>query len=74
MFPASIRGASVGLAYNGGRLASALLPGLIGWASAMLPLDQLVGIVAASSYGLVLLILPFLPETRDASLIEEHIP
>ncbi len=73
MFPAPVRGASVGLAYNGGRLASALLPGLIGWASAMMPLDQLVGIVAAASYGLVLIVLPFLPETRDASLIEEQI-
>lgn len=72
MFPAPVRGASVGLAYNGGRLASALLPGLIGWASATMPLDQLIGIVAAASYGLVLLILPFLPETRDASLIEEQ--
>jgi MFS family permease len=72
MFPAAVRGVSVGLAYNGGRLASALLPGVIGWASAMMPLDQLVGLVAASSYGLILLILPFLPETRDASLIEEQ--
>lgn len=73
MFPAPVRGVSVGLAYNGGRLASALLPGVIGWASAMMPLDQLVGLVAASSYGLILLILPFLPETRDASLIEEQL-
>ena len=74
MFPAPIRGASVGLAYNGGRLASALLPGLIGWASATTPLAHLVGIVAASSYGLVLLILPFLPETHGANLIEEQNP
>ena len=70
MFPAPVRGASVGLAYNGGRLASALLPGLIGWASAAMPLDILIGIVAAASYGLVVLILPALPETRDVNLIE----
>lgn len=70
MFPTAVRGASVGLAYNGGRLASALLPGLIGWASAMMPLDILIGIVAAASYGLVVLILPALPETRDVNLIE----
>ena len=46
------------------------MPGLIGWASAAMPLDILIGIVAAASYGLVVLILPALPETRDVNLIE----
>lgn len=68
LFPAGMRGAGVGFSYNGGRLAGALLPALIGWASARYPLDLLVAVVAAASYGLVLVLLPALPETRGHDL------
>lgn len=67
LFPTAIRGASVGFAYNAGRMASAVLPGAIGWATAFAPLALLVGLVAALSYGLVIALLPLLPETRPAS-------
>lgn len=69
LFPRAIRGASVGFAYNAGRMASALLPGAIGWGSQYVPLAGLVGIVAGISYGAIIVLLPLLPETRGAALI-----
>jgi len=68
LFPAAIRGASVGFAYNAGRMASAVLPGIIGWASAFVGLEVLIGIVAAASYGAIVVLLPLLPETHGSSL------
>jgi MFS family permease len=67
LFPRPIRGASVGFAYNAGRMASAILPGAIGWGTQFAPLALLVGGAAALSYGLILILLPFLPETRGST-------
>lgn len=69
LFPPTIRGAGVGFAYNAGRIASALIPGVIGWSSGVAPLAVLVGIAAAASYALILIVLPLLPETRGRSLV-----
>ncbi|WP_371422802.1 MFS transporter [Tardiphaga sp.] len=66
LFPKQVRGAAVGASYNVGRLLSALLPVSIGWAAAYMPLAVVVAGVAAASYGLIVLIIPFLPETRPA--------
>lgn len=68
LFPRRVRGASVGFAYNGGRLISAILPGVIGWASGFMQLGLVVGIVAAASYAAIIVLLPFLPETRSVVL------
>jgi MFS family permease len=72
LFPPAIRGAGVGFAYNAGRVASALIPGAIGWSSGAAALALLVGIAAATSYCLILIVLPLLPETRGRPLAGVH--
>lgn len=68
LFPPAVRGTGVGVAYNTGRIASALVPGAIGWSSGAAPLALLVGAAAAASYALILIVLPLLPETRGRPL------
>lgn len=69
LFPAPIRGAGVGFAYNAGRIISAVLPGAIGWGAQSAPLALLIATAAAASYGLVLVVLPMLPETRGRDFV-----
>jgi MFS family permease len=68
LFPAHIRGAGVGFCYNFGRIASAGFPVLVGYMSKSMPLGQAIGIDAAVAYGLVVLTVLLLPETRGRKL------
>lgn len=68
LYPADMRGAGVGFCYNFGRIASAVFPALVGYMSHSMPLGEAIGIDAALAYGLALLTVMFLPETRGVQL------
>lgn len=68
LYPAAVRGAGVGFCYNFGRVVSAGFPWLVGHMSASMPLGRAIGIDAGFAYGLVVLAVLLLPETRGRSL------
>lgn len=70
LYPTHIRGAGVGFCYNFGRIASAGFPVLVGYMSKSMPLGEAIGIDAAIAYGLVVLTVLMLPETKGKSLQE----
>ncbi|WP_395942838.1 MFS transporter [Brevundimonas sp.] len=69
LFPAPVRGLGVGFAYNAGRIGSAALPGLIGWAMGLAPLGVLIGMTALICYGGAALVAQRLPETRSLEMV-----
>ena len=68
LYPAHIRGTGVGFCYNFGRIASAGFPVLVGYMSKSMPLGQAIGIDAAIAYGIVVITIMFLPETKGRNL------
>ena len=68
LFPAGIRGTGVGFCYNFGRIASALFPWLVGRMSQSMRLGRAIGLDAALAYGLVLVAVLLLPETKGKVL------
>jgi MFS family permease len=71
LYPAGIRGSGVGFCYNFGRILSAALPPLIGYMSGQMSLGAAIGIDAGLAYGLVVVAVLLLPETRGKNLQEE---
>jgi len=67
LYPTDLRGAGQGFGYNIGRGISAVGPAAIGVLAARAGLSEALA-VAATSYGLCLIALVFLPETRGKSL------
>ena len=65
-----IRGTGVGFCYNFGRVVSAAFPFLVGLLADHLGLGVAIGITATFAYGLVLVAVILLPETRAAVLAE----
>ncbi|MBE3558740.1 MAG: MFS transporter [Ktedonobacteraceae bacterium] len=68
LFPTRARGAGQGFAYNFGRGIGALFPAAIGILSATIGLGGAIGF-GAIGYGLCLLSLLFLPETKGKTLV-----
>jgi MFS family permease len=68
LYPADMRGAGVGFCYNFGRIASAIFPFLVGYMSQSMPLGEAIGIDAAIAYGLAMVTVLCLPETRGRAL------
>jgi MFS family permease len=68
LYPADMRGTGVGFCYNFGRIASALFPALVGYMSKSMPLGDAIGIDAAVAYGVAMLAVLLLPETRGMAL------
>ena len=73
LYPAEMRGAGVGFCYNFGRIASAIFPALVGYMSHSMPLGEAIGIDAALAYGVALLAVLLLPETRGRALAPAHV-
>ncbi len=69
LYPADIRGTGVGFCYNFGRIASAVFPALVGYMSKSMPLGDAIGIDAAVAYGVAMLTVMLLPETRGKALL-----
>jgi len=68
LYPSGIRGTGVGFCYNFGRVVSAAFPVLVGYMSRTMPLGAAIGIDAALAYGMVVLAVLFLPETKGKRL------
>lgn len=71
LYPQGVRGTGVGFCYNFGRVASAVFPALVGHMGNSMPLGNALGIDAGIAYGLVVLAVLFLPETRGRDLVGE---
>ena len=68
LYPTEVRGAGQGFCYNSGRAAGALFPALVGFLSVRLGLGAAILLFALLAYGVMLLALAFLPETRGRTL------
>jgi Sugar phosphate permease len=68
LYPADMRGTGVGFCYNFGRIASAGFPVLVGYMSHSMSLGMAIGIDAAVAYGLAMIAVLLLPETRGKRL------
>jgi MFS family permease len=69
LYPTELRGAGQGFGYNIGRGIGAVGPAAIGVAAARVGLSDALA-MAATSYGLCLIALLFLPETRGKQLTD----
>lgn len=68
LFPTKIRGTAQGFCGNAGRAFGALMPTIVGLASASMALGTAMGICALSAYVLVVVAALILPETRGRDL------
>jgi len=68
LYPADMRGTGVGFCYNFGRIVSSAFPVLVGHMSQSMPLGEAIGIDAAIAYGLAMVAVLLLPETRGKQL------
>ncbi|HTY68670.1 MAG TPA: MFS transporter [Alphaproteobacteria bacterium] len=69
LFPSRVRGSGQGFCYNFGRGIGALFPTLVGYLSASMGLGAAIGLFAVIAYGLVLVAVAMLPETRGKQLL-----
>lgn len=71
LFPTRIRASGQGFSYNFGRGFGALFPTFVGALSAKLGLGAAIGLFAAIAYGVMLIAVLLLPETRGRVLTAE---
>ncbi|MDO9708580.1 MFS transporter [Paracraurococcus lichenis] len=64
LYPTEVRGSGQGFCYNVGRAFGALFPALVGFLSARLGLGPAIAAFAFAGYGLMVIALLMLPETR----------
>lgn len=68
LFPTRIRGSGQGFSYNFGRGFGALFPTFVGALSAKITLGPAIGLFAVIAYGLLLVAVALLPETKGREL------
>jgi MFS family permease len=68
LYPTAVRGVGQGFCYNAGRGIGALFPALVGFLSIRLGLGAAIAIFSLVAYGLMIVALLLLPETRGRSL------
>jgi MFS family permease len=68
LYPTEVRGAGQGFCYNSGRAIGALFPALVGFLSDRLGLASAILLFSLLAYGIMLLALIMLPETRGRSV------
>jgi sugar phosphate permease len=69
LFPTAVRGVGQGFCYNAGRGIGALFPAFVGFLSVRLGLGAAIAIFSLVAYGLMIVALLLLPETRGRSLL-----
>ncbi len=72
LYPNNVRGSGQGFCYNFGRAVGAVFPAVVGYWSATAPLGEVIGIMAAGGYLLVIVVAFALPETQGRELTVEH--
>ena len=70
LFPTAVRGAAQGFCYNAGRGIGAFFPALVGFLPRRLGLGPAIAVFSFVGYGLMIVALLMLPETRGRSLVE----
>lgn len=68
LYPTAVRGVAQGFCYNAGRGIGALFPALVGFLAARLGLGMAIAVFSIVAYGLMIIALFMLPETRGRSL------
>ncbi len=68
LFPTYVRATGQGFSYNFGRGVGSLMPTIVGILAATMALNEAIGFCALFSYGLVLVAVALLPETRARAL------
>jgi len=68
LYPTSVRGNAQGFCYNAGRAIGALFPTLVGVLSERMPLGLAIAVFSVIAFGLMIVVLLMLPETRGRSL------
>jgi MFS family permease len=68
LYPTEVRGSGQGFCFNFGRGIAAVFPILIGFLSDALGLGGAIGLFASLAYGLVVVMVLLLPETRGREL------
>jgi MFS family permease len=68
LYPTSVRGNAQGFCYNAGRAIGALFPTLVGVLSESMPLGLAIAVFSVIAFGLMIVVLLMLPETRGRSL------
>jgi MFS family permease len=68
LYPTAVRGVGQGFCYNAGRGIGALFPAAVGFLSGRLGLGMAIAIFSLGAYGVMIVALLLLPETRGRSL------
>jgi MFS family permease len=68
LMPSRVRGSGQGFIYNFGRGLSAFAAPLVGYLSKTMPISRGMGLVAGTAFGLVVIAVALLPETRGKQL------
>jgi MFS family permease len=68
LYPTAVRGVGQGFCYNAGRGIGALFPAAVGFLAERFGLGLAIAVFSLSAYGLMIVALLLLPETRGRSL------
>ncbi len=68
LFPTAVRGTAQGFCYNAGRAIGSFFPTTVGFLSQELPLGVSIAMLSAIAFGVMIVMLMLLPETRGRSL------
>jgi sugar phosphate permease len=74
LYPTAVRGTGQGFCYNAGRGIGALFPAMVGFLATKLGLTVAIAIFSLSAYGIMIVALLMLPETRGRSLLSLEQP
>ncbi len=68
LYPTAVRGVGQGFCYNAGRGIGALFPAAVGFLAGQIGLGMAIAVFNLSAYGLMIVALLLLPDTRGRSL------
>jgi sugar phosphate permease len=68
LYPTGVRGTAQGFCYNAGRAIGSFFPMMVGFLSQILSLGAAIAVFSGVAFGIMILMLLILPETRGRSL------
>jgi sugar phosphate permease len=74
LYPTAVRGTGQGFCYNAGRGIGALFPAMVGFLAVRLGLTLAIALFSIAAYGVMIVALLMLPETRGRSLLSLEQP
>jgi hypothetical protein len=76
LYPTAVRGVGQGFCYNAGRGIGALFPAAVGFLAGQLGLGTAIALFSLGAYGVMIVALLLLPETRGRTLdsLEQSAP